>query len=931
MKTIPWLLGLAILAMCLGLGSGCNPPPQLVSVPNLVGQTQAMAGSMLAIAQLITGTVTQQCDNNVPAGLVISQTPLAATMVATNSAVDFVISTGPCSVTVPNVVGQTQAGAGTTLAAAVLVTGTVTQQCDNNVAAGLVISQTPLAGSPALPGSQVNLVISTGPCSVIVPNVVGQTQPGAGTTLTGANLIVGTVTQQCDNNVAAGLVISQNPLAGSPALPGSPVDVVISTGPCSVIVPNVVGQTQGAAATAITGANLIVGTVTQQCSNSVPAGSVISQNPLAGSPALPGSAVDLVISTGPCSVIVPSVTGQTQAGAGATLAGAGLTVGTVTFQCSNNVAVGLVISQNPLAGIPALPNSPVDLVISTGPCSVTVPNVVGQTQGAAGAAITGANLIVGTVTQQCSNSVPAGAVISQNPLGGASALPGSAVDLVISTGPCSVTVPSVTGQTQNGAGNTLSGAGLTVGTVTFQCSNNVAAGLVISQNPLAGASALPNSPVNIVVSTGPCSVTVPNVVGQTQGAAGTAITGANLIVGTVTQQCSNSVPAGSVISQNPLGGASALPGSAVDLVISTGPCSVTVPGVTGQTQNSAGAAIIGAGLIVGTVTFQCDNTVPSGSVISQNPLAGASALPNSPVDLVISTGPCNVTVPNVTGQALTGGTTLPSAGATLTAAGLTIGTVTYQCSNTVAAGLVISQNPLAGASVLPGSAVDLVVSTGPCSATVPNVTGQTQNGAGAAISAAGLIIGTVSYQCDNTVPAGLVISQNPLAGASVLPGSAVDLVVSTGPCPVTVPSVVNQLQSVAGTTLSGSNLVVGTVTQQCSNTVAAGLVISQTPLAGTLVPPGTAVDLVISTGPCPVNVPNVVGQALQGGTTLPSATNTIIGAGLTVGTITYKCSPVDATGLPLYPAGTVISQNPAAGTPVPPGTPVDLIVSTGPC
>ena len=357
MKTIPWLLGLAILAMCLGLGSGCNPPPQLVSVPNLVGQTQAMAGSMLAIAQLITGTVTQQCDNNVPAGLVISQTPLAATMVATNSAVDFVISTGPCSVTVPNVVGQTQAGAGTTLAAAVLVTGTVTQQCDNNVAAGLVISQTPLAGSPALPGSQVNLVISTGPCSVIVPNVVGQTQPGAGTTLTGANLIVGTVTQQCDNNVAAGLVISQNPLAGSPALPGSPVDVVISTGPCSVIVPSVTGQTQAGAGATLAGAGLTVGTVTFQCSNNVAVGLVISQNPLAGIPALPNSPVDLVISTGPCSVTVPNVVGQTQGAAGAAITGANLIVGTVTQQCSNSVPAGSVISQNPLGGASELPRT----------------------------------------------------------------------------------------------------------------------------------------------------------------------------------------------------------------------------------------------------------------------------------------------------------------------------------------------------------------------------------------------------------------------------------------------------------------------------------------------------------------------------------------------------------------------------------------------
>jgi beta-lactam-binding protein with PASTA domain len=277
------------------------------------------------------------------------------------------------------------------------------------------------------------------------------------------------------------------------------------------------------------------------------------------------------------------------------------------------------------------------------------------------------------------------------------------------------------------------------------------------------------------------------------------------------------------------------------------------------------------------------------------------------------------------------GQTQSAAGTAITGANLIVGTVTQQCDNNVAAGSVISQNPAAGSPVPPGSPVDLVISTGPCPVNVPSVVGLTQSAAGTAITGANLIVGTVTQQCDNNVAAGSVISQNPVAGSPVPPGSAVDFVISTGPCPVNVPNVVGQTQGAAGTAITGANLVVGTVTQQCSNTVAAGSVISQNPAAGSPVPPGSAVDLVVSTGPCPVSVPNVVGQALQGGTALPVAGTTLVGAGLTVGTITLKCSPVDATGLPLYPAGTVMSQNPTAGTPVPPGTPVDLIVSTGPC
>ena len=156
---------------------------------------------------------------------------------------------------------------------------------------------------------------TTGP--VTVPNVVNQTQAAAGTALTGAGLVVGTVTQQSSATVAAGRVISQNPAAGVGVTAGSAVNLVVSTGPVPtpgpVAVPNVVNQTQAAATAAITGAGLVLGTVSQQSSTTVPAGSVISQNPSAGTSVSLGSAVSLVVSTGP--VAVPNVVNLTQAAA----------------------------------------------------------------------------------------------------------------------------------------------------------------------------------------------------------------------------------------------------------------------------------------------------------------------------------------------------------------------------------------------------------------------------------------------------------------------------------------------------------------------------------------------------------------------------------------------------------------------------------------
>jgi RHS repeat-associated protein len=77
------------------------------------------------------------------------------------------------------------------------------------------------------------------------------------------------------------------------------VNLVVSSGPPQVAVPNVVGQTQAAATTAITGAGLVVGTVTQQSSNTVAAGNVISESPTAGTLVNVGSAVNLVVSSGP--------------------------------------------------------------------------------------------------------------------------------------------------------------------------------------------------------------------------------------------------------------------------------------------------------------------------------------------------------------------------------------------------------------------------------------------------------------------------------------------------------------------------------------------------------------------------------------------------------------------------------------------------------
>jgi autotransporter-associated beta strand protein len=136
--------------------------------------------------------------------------------------------------------------------------------------------------------------------------------------------------------------------------------------------------------------------------------------------------------------------------------------------------------------------------------------------------------------------------------------------------------------------------------------------------------------------------------------------------------------------------------------------------------------------------------------------------------------PALVAIPVVTG--------LPQADATfiLTASDLYVGSMTIAPSLTVPTGRVISQTPAGASTVASFSTVDLVISTGSVTATVPDVTGLTLTTATTQITAANLTVGTVTIQPHPTLPSGVVLGQTPAGSTEVLSGSAVDLTVSLG-------------------------------------------------------------------------------------------------------------------------------------------------------
>lgn len=273
------------------------------------------------------------------------------------------------------------------------------------------------------------------------------------------------------------------------------------------------------------------------------------------------------------------------------------------------------------------------------------------------------------------------------------------------------------------------------------------------------------------------------------------------------------------------------------------PARVVVPDVRNLSQSDASAALTAARLTVGAVTGVPSATVPPGFVISETPAAGIEVAPGTAIALAVSSGPPPVVVPNVIGADET------SAASIIQAAGLTVGATSTQPSATTPPGAVISQLPLAGALAAPGSAVAIVVSNGPPPPViVPTLLNLTQAAATAAITSAGLSLGTITTAPSTVVSAGLVLLQDP-AGASAVPaGTRVNLTLSSGPPPVEVPNIVGQTQDAALAAIATANLTRGSISTAPNAVIAAGLVSGQTPIAGALVAVGTQVSFVVSSG-----------------------------------------------------------------------------------
>lgn len=352
----------------------------------------------------------------------------------------------------------------------------------------------------------------------------------------------------------------------------------------------------------------------------------------------------------------------------------------------------------------------------------------------------------------------------------------------------------------------------------------------------------------------------------------------------------------------------------------------TVPAVTGLQQERAEAQVRDAGLEPRTT--RQESAKPQGVVIAQSPDPGSEVDEGADVRLVVSTGPPRETVPDVVGRSES------QAVADLTEAGFEAEVT--QAFSERKAGLVVAQEPKAGATLKEGSTVALTVSKGGKPVSVPDVVGTTSSQATATLRDAGLEVNVVGVPSDQ--PSGTVVAQSPAAGKQAKTGSTVRLNVAQAPGetttqpasttapppattqptttaaqPATVPDVVGQELAEAAKAFADEGLKASV--KYVPSDEPQGRVIAQAQPAGTERKRGDTVQLNVSTGPSPAAtaaVPDVVDSRLdEGRGALEQAGFEVLALSL---------------GGRVRNESTIGSQTPAAGASIPGGSLVILYV-----
>jgi serine/threonine-protein kinase len=202
---------------------------------------------------------------------------------------------------------------------------------------------------------------------------------------------------------------------------------------------------------------------------------------------------------------------------------------------------------------------------------------------------------------------------------------------------------------------------------------------------------------------------------------------------------------------------------------------VSVPDLVGRSLIEAEAIARQRRLNVQVVQQVHNATLPTGSVVSQDPPAGTSVKVNRAVGLVTSLGPEMVIVPDVRRRSL------EDTRFTVEQARLVVGEIRETYDDSVPSGFIITQDPAPGASVARGTPVNLTVSKGQQAIVLPDLVGQMLDDARRALQDLGVTLRDVTQVSRTDVPAGQVIAMTPPAGTRIAHGDAVGVMIAVRP------------------------------------------------------------------------------------------------------------------------------------------------------
>jgi len=282
-----------VLLVAVGAGAwwyvNAGPGAYTTVPPVTAGVTTEADERARLDAQGLTPIADPQFDDNAPKGTIVKLSPQAGARVPKGGAVTYTVSRGVDLVTVPDgVVGKLQAVADTALKDASLTPVYAEPRYDDSAPKGQVLEATVLvngAPQPATPGMQVKrgsdvtLVVANGPTPTTVASVVGMTVDDATKQLAKDKLKLNVADQQFNDQVPAGQIISQDPVAGAPAHHGDTVNVVVSKGPELVPLKNYRNQDVAKAKAELEAEGLVVDVQPMVPS---PLGRVWSQTPTGG-------------------------------------------------------------------------------------------------------------------------------------------------------------------------------------------------------------------------------------------------------------------------------------------------------------------------------------------------------------------------------------------------------------------------------------------------------------------------------------------------------------------------------------------------------------------------------------------------------------------------------------------------------------------------